>query len=135
MKDEHFVSEEIAKLLDEAGFSWECRVRTYYPKDKYDDECSEGVYGPTIATAVDWLEEVWDIHISYEYRRDQEPYPYKFNCWEPEEIRTCVLNLGCHEACKPFYSKIEYGYEELLKQSLKNVISKITVDKIKDQLM
>lgn len=61
--EEDYVPEDIAKLLFEKGFDWEVFERKYYPKDPFDPYDSEGIYAPTLQTAMKWLREVHNLCI------------------------------------------------------------------------
>ena len=63
MITEDYVSFETAKLLEENGFNWDCKTVKFYPEPDYDQESPDGVYAPTIQTAMKWLREVHNIHI------------------------------------------------------------------------
>ena len=64
---EDYVSFEVAKLLKEKGFDWECRTRKYYPEPEYDAESPNGVYAPTHQMALKWLREVHKIIITIDF--------------------------------------------------------------------
>ena len=76
---EYYVSLEVAKLLAEVGFDWECK--TYYDTSLYRDEIiiedelrdynfmngSIIFSAPTLDVAQRWLREKWDLIITIEY--------------------------------------------------------------------
>lgn len=63
---EDYVSYNIAKLLKEKGFNWDCKTMKFYPEPDYDQESPNGVYAPTLQTAMKWLREVHNMHIEIE---------------------------------------------------------------------
>ena len=64
MLTEDYCNFDIAKLLKEKGFDWECRTRKFYPEPEYDAESSIGVYAPTLQMAMKWLRETHKLCIS-----------------------------------------------------------------------
>ena len=83
---EYYVSLEVAKLLKEAGFDWECK--TYYDISLYRDEIIiEGEFhdynfttgniifsAPTLEIAQRWLREKWDLIITIEYNYHENAF-------------------------------------------------------------
>ena len=73
MNHEHYVSFEIAKLLKEAGFDWECIE--YYPSSfmacRYEDYVK-----PTLDVAQRWLREVHHLHITI-FSSSQESWMFR----------------------------------------------------------
>ena len=63
MVTEDYVSFEIAKLLKNKGFDWDCESKRFYPEPDYDQESPNGVYAPTVQMAMKWLREVHNISI------------------------------------------------------------------------
>jgi hypothetical protein len=61
-ESEEYVSKKTAKLLNGKGFDWVCRTRCFYPTSKFDYE--EGIYAPTLATAIRWLRERHKLYIT-----------------------------------------------------------------------
>ncbi len=55
MITEDYVSYNIAKLLKEKGFNWDCKTKKFYPEPDYDQESPNGVSAPTLQMAMKWL--------------------------------------------------------------------------------
>jgi len=64
MITEDYVSFEIAKLLKEKGFDWECETMKFFPEPDYDQESPDGVYAPTLQAAMNWLRRKHNLAIS-----------------------------------------------------------------------
>ena len=78
MITEDYVSFEIAKLLQEKGFDWECKTRKFYPEPEYDAESPNGVYAPTLQMAMKWLREVHHIFLSIQQHMDMSYVWYAY---------------------------------------------------------
>ena len=63
MITEDYVSYNIAKLLKEKGFNWDCKTKKFYPEPDYDQESPNGVYAPTLQMVMKWLREEKDVQI------------------------------------------------------------------------
>lgn len=113
---EDYVSFEVAKLLKEKGFDWNCESKKFYPEPYYDQESPDGVYSPTLQTAMKWLREVYKIHIFVEYSRfdfDKE-IPYIWNIVETKIEGDYIW--GSH------YSTFEEAVDAAIKYCLINLI-------------
>ncbi len=60
---EFYVSLNVAKLLEKAGFDWGCGKNSIYHSDDGFEDSSEGIYEPTLEVAQRWLREVKNIAV------------------------------------------------------------------------
>ena len=91
MVAEDYVSYEIAKLLKEKGFDWECfqywyeegnkliHSQSIYPIQNISNPSFFGPAAPTLQSARKWLKEKYNILlvVDYEYECDTTPYFFK----------------------------------------------------------
>jgi hypothetical protein len=113
MITEDYVSFEIAKLLKEKGFDWNCESKKFYPEPYYDQESPDGVYSPTLQMACKWLREVHGLFIEMHIQNDGSYIGYIYNTngfgligWDKRRVS----------------SSYEQACEAAIKYCLKNVI-------------
>ncbi len=130
---EDYVSFEVAKLLKEKGFDWECIG--YYVDDEPDDVkysfCGETnstwesrcCSAPTLQTAMKWLREVHKLHI------DILPNPIEFkdkviqDGWGCEVTHLSNLTYECnYRFSQKKYKTYEEASESAIKYCLENLI-------------
>ena len=61
---EDYVSFEVAKLLKEKGFDWECEHVIWEGADDNYENYDKAIPNPTLQMAMKWLREVHKLHIS-----------------------------------------------------------------------
>ena len=113
MITEDYVSFETAKLLNEKGFDWNCESKKFYPEPDYDQESPDGVYAPTLQTAMKWLREVHYLWI------DIDPltsYKWTWSIWFMNDLNSKMGESSqvvstYKEACE---SAIKYCLENLI---------------------
>ena len=121
MNHEYYVSSEIAKLLEKAGFDWE--IKTFY----FNNELHETILGeaknhnfseayisaPTLEVAQRWLRENLNLIITVEYNE----YNYQtFLCkvYSNEECLSILLDFPIYEEAQ------EAGIKKALEIILEN---------------
>lgn len=119
MITEDFVSFETAKLLEENGFDWECKTMKFYPEPDYDQESPDGVYAPTLQTAMKWLRKVHKLGV----------FPSTYTNIVGSNITyaygTAIVNLNTHELMTSDSMErdtYEEACEAAIKYCLKNLI-------------
>lgn len=123
--EENYVSFETAKLLKEKGFDWDCKSKRFYPEPDYDQESSNGVYAPTLQTAMKWLREVHN-QIIVPGIRVEDPISGIINCYIVGIWYIPKNNGGafCYTSPTPYngYSSFEEACEAAIKYCLENLI-------------
>lgn len=121
---EDYVSFEIAKLLKEKGFNWDCKTKKFYPEPDYDQESPNGVSAPTLQMAVKWLRDVHHITIaiiplSFTLKGSENFIcnNWVFNLWENGNPTVSEF-YGNQTA----YSTYEEAAEAAIKYCLENLI-------------
>lgn len=115
MITEDYVNFETAKLLKEKGFDWDCKSKRFYPEPDYDQESPNGVYAPTLQTAMKWLRENKKVFISIGHCE----YPTEHNVtWIPEI--TTFDSVFPDSAIE--YDTYEQACEAAIKYCLENLI-------------
>jgi len=124
MVTEDYVSVEIAKLLKEKGFDWDCESKKFYPEPDYDQESPDGVYAPTIQMAIKWLREKgFYIFVPLEIDYDEDERGGKWYhdaAYYPDIIR--VYDGKTMYDNGSLYAEPEQAYEVAIKYCLKNLI-------------
>jgi len=119
MITEDYVSLEIAELLKEKGFDWNCESNRFYPEPDYDQESPDGVYAPTLQTAMKWLRNQHNLHIMVDCIGSKNYMPtVQFICNSKDiKVESDKNKIGGNgfdsfeEACE---STIKYCLEKLI---------------------
>lgn len=128
MIKEDYVSYEVAKLLKEKGFDWDCEhyyklngeiVRTFHTNGSYHINSSvlyeHQCLAPTQAMAMKWLREKHNLFIWISLRRPNMGLPY---CYELHSISTGeVIHIGGFN-----FGTYEQAVEAALKYCLTELI-------------
>ena len=123
MITEDYVNFEIAKLLKERGFDWNCESKRFYPEPDYDQESPDGVCAPTLQMGMKWLREVHRLHV------EVVPKPFSFEHQDIQDGWGCeVMHLSDlsydsdYEFFQKKYSTYEQACEAAIKYCLENLI-------------
>lgn len=120
---EDYVSYEVAKLLKEKGFDWDCI--TYYVDSEPDNVQYSMLFennttwekrccsAPTLQMVCKWLREMRKVNIEIHYNRFGENYKYLI-IYKPEVLDD-IRSLGV-------YYSYEEAVEAAIKYTLKNLI-------------
>ncbi len=118
MITEDYVSFETAKLLKEKGFDWNCEAKRFYPESK------NGVYAPTLQTAIKWLREK-GFHIfvpmEIDYDEDERGTKWYHDATYYPEIRRVSDGKIMYDDGR-LYAKPEHAYEVAIRYCLENLI-------------
>ena len=119
MITEDYVSFEVAKLLKEKGFDWNCESRRFYLEPYYDQESPDGVYAPTLQMAMKWLREIHNL--SVEVYRTACGY---IGCIVsiPSGTDIKFLEENGDDLPSGTYTKWEYACEAAIKYCLEHLI-------------
>ena len=126
MAQEDYVSFELAKLLKEKGFDWECRafyvkskecgIELFYSKEPYN--YNNNVYpctsAPTLQMARKWLRETFEIHCQIDCPIASSNWVYGIRDLNQDEWIT-LRNMGDYET-------YEEACENAIKYCLENLI-------------
>ena len=130
---ECYVSFEVAKLLKEVGFDWECK--TYYDISLYRDEIIiEGEFhdynfttgniifsAPTLDVAQRWLRDVKQLDISIHYDPTIKSQPYAYFIYDVEEKFDDIFGI-ISPVTHSYSDGYFYTYEEAQEASIKKAI-------------
>lgn len=139
MNHECYVSLEVAKLLKETGFDWECK--TYYDISLYRDEIIiEGEFhdynfttgniifsAPTLDVAQRWLREVKHLDISIHYDPTIKSQPYVYFIYDVEEKFNDILGIispVTHSYSDGYFYTYEEAQEVGIKKALEIILNK-----------
>lgn len=124
MNHEYYVSLEVAKLLKEAGFDWECT-------DKYERSiiaCRyEDYEKPTLEVAQRWLREVKHLDISIYYDPTIKSQPYAYSIYDVEEKFNDILGIispVTHSYSDGYFYTYEEAQEAGIKKALEIILEK-----------
>ena len=137
---ECYVSLEVAKLLKEAGFDWECSCYYYvntlhepnngfihiYKQYKalfYDHNRTKmPVYSaPTLEVAQRWLREVKHLDISIHYDPTIKSQPYAYSIYDVEEKFDDIFGI-ISPVTHSYSDGYFYKYEEALEAGIKKAL-------------
>lgn len=119
MITEDYVSFETAKLLEENGFDWECKTMKFYPEPDYDQESPDGVFAPTLQTAMKWLRKVHKLGVF------PSTYTSIIGSNTTDAYGTAIVNLNTQELMTSDYmarDTYEEACEAAIKYCLENLI-------------
>ena len=115
---EYYVSIEVAKLLKEAGFDWEC-------PDKYERSIMacryEDYEKPTIEVAQRWLREVKHLDISIHYDPTIKSQPYAYFIYDVEEKFDDIFGI-ISPVTHSYSDGYFYTYEEAQEAGIKKAV-------------
>ena len=125
MITEDYVSFEVAKLLKEKGFDWDC-ITYYvdsYPNDvqysmlfenntTWEEHCYSA---PTLQMTMKWLREVYNINIDIVPIWNQKRFEYQVFVVTPENAKHCYIDDN-------IYLAHEQAVEAAIKYCLENLI-------------
>ena len=115
---EYYVSLEVAKLLKEAGFDWECT-------DKYERSiiaCRyEDYEKPTLSVAQKWLREDKKLDISIHYDPTIKSQPYAYFIYDVEEKFDDIFGI-ISPVTHSYSDGYFYTYEEAQEAGIKKAI-------------
>ena len=121
---ECYVSLEVAKLLKEAGFDWECRE--YYPSSfiacRYEEYTK-----PTLDVAQRWLREVKHLDISIHYDPTIKSQPYAYSIYDVEEKFDDIFGIispVTHSYSDGYFYTYEEAQEAGIKKALEIILEK-----------
>ena len=121
---EYYVSIEVAKLLKEAGFDWEC-------PDKYERSIMacryEDYEKPTIEVAQRWLREVKHLDISIHYDPTIKSQPYAYFIYDVEEKFDDIFGIispVTHSYSDGYFYTYEEAQEAGIKKALEIILEK-----------
>ena len=130
---ECYVSLEVAKLLKEAGFDWECKEYYYNFATtgwslSFDDNfvnwnswSERYISAPTLDVAQRWLREVKHLDISIHYDPTIKSQPYVYFIYDVEEKFNDILGIISpitHSYSDGYFYKYEEAQEEGIKKAL-----------------
>ena len=130
---ECYVSLEVAKLLKEAGFDWECREYYYNFATtgwsfSFDDNfvnwnswSERYISAPTLEVVQKWLREVKHLDISIHYDPTIKSQPYVYFIYDVEEKFNDILGIISpitHSYSDGYFYKYEEAQEAGIKKAL-----------------
>jgi len=124
---EDYVSFEIAKLLKEKGFDWEClswystKGNLYHYADSFEmdlDGIIELCSAPTLQMAMKWLREAHNLHITIKPYITNEGFMYAYEIHKFEQYKYMVLLVKA----KAGFENNENACEDAIKYCLTNLI-------------
>lgn len=134
-----YVSLEIAKLLKEAGFDWECR-EYYYNfittgwSLNFDDNfvnwnswSEQRISAPTLDVAQRWLREIKHLDISIHYDPTIKSQPYVYFIYDVEEKFNDILGIispVTHSYSDGYFYTYEEAQEAGIKKTLEIILQK-----------
>ena len=119
MKHECYVSLEVAKLLKEAGFDWECDK--FYDCTNSDCARYEEYSAPTLEIAQRWLREVKKLDISIHYDPTIKSQPYVYSMYDVEEKFDDILGI-ISPVTHSYSDGYFYTYEEAQEAGIKKAV-------------
>lgn len=140
---ECYVSPEVAKLLEEAGFNWEVN-HSYSDVSALDNSCSgyiedlpfyhnlnDGKYGglsvPTLDVAQRWLREVKHLDISIIYDPTIKSQPYIYEIYDMDEKIDDIfgpISPVTHSYSNGYFYTYEEAQEYGIKKTLEIILKK-----------
>lgn len=139
MNHEYFISLEVAKLLKETGFDWECKEYYYNFATtgwslSFDDNfvnwnswSERYISAPTLDVAQRWLREVKHLDISIHYDPTIKSQPYVYFIYDVEEKFNDILGIISpitHSYSDGYFYKYEEAQEEGIKKALEIILEK-----------
>ena len=136
---ECYVSLEVAKLLKEAGFDWECKEYYYNFATtgwslSFDDNfvnwnswSERYISAPTLDVAQRWLREVKQLDISIHYDSTIKSQPYAYSIYDVEEKFDDIFGIispVTHSYSDGYFYKYEEVQEVGIKKALEIILEK-----------
>ena len=130
---ECYVSLEVAELLKDAGFDWECKEYYYNFATtgwslSFDDNfvnwnswSERYISAPTLEVVQKWLREVKHLDISIHYDPTIKSQPYVYFIYDVEEKFNDILGIISpitHSYSDGYFYKYEEAQEEGIKKAL-----------------
>ena len=136
---ECYVSLEVAKLLKEAGFDWECREYYYNFTTtgwslSFDDNfvtwnswSERRISAPTLEVVQKWLREVKHLDISIHYDPTIKSQPYVYFIYDVEEKFNDIFGIispVTHSYSDGYFYTYEEAQEAGIKKALEIILEK-----------
>ena len=137
---ECYVSLEVAKLLKDAGFDWECKEYYYNFATtgwslSFDDNfvnwnswSERYISAPTLEVVQKWLREVKHLDISIHYDPTIKSQPYVYFIYDVEEKFNDILGIISpitHSYSDGYFYKYEEAQEAGIKKALEMILEKV----------
>ena len=138
---EYYVSIEVAKLLKEAGFYWECNglflsedgtqyafIKADAARDNNHSKYNPyNISAPTLDVAQRWLREVKHLDISIHYDPTIKSQPYVYFIYDVEEKFDDILGIispVTHSYSDGYFYTYEEAQEAGIKKALEIILEK-----------